>query len=143
MHARQQIITAVIAAVTGLATTGTEVANRRNYPQGTTPALNVYWSGDVPDYEQGKMGCTPLHILEVHVEGITKGQAETQANTIAEEVETALYADPTLGGIAVGIELGAAVIELDGEGEAEVLVADLIFNIYYRAAEGVPGTAIT
>jgi len=142
VHVRQQVVNAVVTALTGLSTTGAEVANRRTYPQGTTPALNVYWSGDVPDYEQGKLGSVPLHGLEVHVEGITKVGAETQANTIAEEVETALYADQTLGGIAVGIEIGEAVIEDDGEGETEVLVIDISYQIFYRAAEGVPGTAV-
>jgi hypothetical protein len=140
MHLRQQIINAVVTAVTGLTTTGADVANRRTYPQGTTPALNVYWSEDIPDYERGKLGSVPLHGIEVHVEGITLGEAETQANTIAEEVEAALYTDQTLGGLAIGIELGVATIEQDGEGADQVLVIDLMFIVFYRAAEGIPGT---
>lgn len=142
MHARQQIVNALVTALTGLTTTTTEVGNRRTYPQGVTPALNIYWAEDVPDYEQGKMTATPMRLLEVHVEGITKGVAETQANTIAEEVETAVYTDQTLGGLAVGIELGPATIEQDGQGEDAVLIADMIFIVFYRTAEGAPGTPV-
>lgn len=140
-HVRQQVIAAVVTALTGLTTTTTNVSNRRTYPQGTTPALNVYWSTDETDYEQGKTICTPMRRLEVHVEGFTKGENESQANTIAEEVETAMYTDQTFGGLALGTEIGTSEILVEGDGESQVLVVDMVFNIFYRVQEGVPGTA--
>lgn len=141
-HVRQQIVSSVVTALTGLTTTTTNISNRRTYPQGTVPALNVYWSSEETDYEQGKAGCVPMRRLEVHVEGFTKTIDETQANTIAEEVETAIYADETFGGLAVGMELGTSEILVDGDGEQQVLVVDMIFNIFYRTAEGAPGSAV-
>lgn len=142
MHVRQQILAAVVTACTGLATTGANVANRRTFPQGTTPALNIYWAEDVPNYDDGKLASAPFHGLEVHIEGLLKGDAESVANDINEEVEAALYADQTLGGLAIGIERGPASIDQDGEGEEEVLVIDIIFTVFYRTIEGAPGVAV-
>ena len=142
MHVREQILAALVLLLTGLVTTGSNVSRRRTIAQGITPALNIYWSDDVPDYEQGKLGSVPLHSLSLHIEGITKGEAETQANLIASEVDVALYADQTLGGIAVGIERGPTEILLEGEGEQQVLVADMTYEIFYRSAEGIPDIAV-
>jgi hypothetical protein len=142
MHVREQILAAVVTTLTGLVTTGANVTRRRTIPQGIVPALNIYWSDDTPDYEAGKMGCAPMQILAVHVEGFTKGEAETQANLISSEIEVALFANPTLSGIAKFMERGPVEILVEGEGEAQVLVMDMTVNVTYRSAEGAPDTVV-
>jgi len=142
MHVRQQIINAIVPALTGLTTTGANVYSRRTYAVGITPSLNVYWTADDPDYAEAAAGpCKPLRGLEVHVEGFTKVDDEATANAIAEEVEVAMFADDTFGGLAVGTEIGTQEIGVDGDGDDAVLLIDMIFTVFYRVAEGVPHIA--
>jgi len=142
MSIRQDIVDAVETAVTGLATTGANVHNRRTFALGTVPALNVYWSQDEPSYDEGTLGSIPMRRLEVHVEGYIKGDDESVLDDIYDEVEPALYADQTLGGLAIGIELGTHTIGPEGEGEDRVLAVDLVYVVFYRTAEGAPGVAV-
>jgi len=143
-HARQQIREAIVTAVTGLTTTGSRVFPSRVLPvtESELPCLCVYTRTDTPDYPAGVMANRPRRVLQVHVEGYVGGDDQDTLDDIAAEVETALYGAAALDALVGGIELGEQVMRVDGEGAQLLSVVDLVFNVSYSTAEGIPGTVL-
>lgn len=144
-HARSQIRDAVVTAVTGLTTTGSNVFASRVYPHATLPSLAVYTVAESVQDEEGTLGTKQHRALEVIVEARAKAAAaatlDDTLDTIAAEVEAALVADRTLGGLAKWTEYQEAEIELDAEAEQPVGLARLTFAVIYRV-DGTDPTAI-
>lgn len=149
-HVRKQLRDAVALAVTGLTSTGSRVYKSRSLPLSAAaaelPALCVFARQDTPDYDAGAMGTRVLRVLEVHLQGYWRGAdgsaIEDGLDGIAEQVETAIFANPTFTGLAHGTRLGPQVIDVDAEGDQTVGVIDIVLEILYRTAEGAPGTAV-
>jgi len=149
-HVRKQLRDAVALAVTGLTSTGTRVYESRSLPLSALatelPALCVFARQDVPDYDLGSMGTTVLRVLEMHVQGYYRGAdgpaIEEGLDAIAEQVETAVFANSALLALAHRVKLGPQVLEVDAEGDQTLGMIDMVFEILYRTAEGVPGTAV-
>ena len=151
-HVRKQLRDAVALAVTGLTSTGSRVYESRSLPLSAAatelPALCVYARQDVPDYADAAMGArgTVLRVLELHVQGYYKAAdgpgVEEGLDAIAEQVETAVFVDPTFGGKCIWTRLGPQVLDVDAEGDQTLGVIDMVFELLYRTAEGAPGTAI-
>lgn len=109
-HLAEQIAAAVATLVTGLTTTGPRVYREAVYDaaQSELPCLLVYSKGRetvktrtlAPPRIQDRR-------LPIVIEGLAQAASGLTAtlNTIAKEVETALAADPELGGKASGSEL--------------------------------------
>ena len=147
-HARKQLRDAVASAVTGLTSTGARVFKSRNLPMGATelPALCVYARQDTPDYDAGAFGAIVVRVLEVHVQGyaarVDSEDLDARLDAMAAEVEEAIYADPTFGGLAHGTRMGAQVLEVDPDGDQSLGVVDMTFDVIYRTAEGAPSAAV-
>lgn len=142
-HYREQIRKAVVAAVTGLTTTGIRVESGAvyNLADDMSPTLAVWARRSTPDYEAGQLSCSPLWAVEVAIEGYVKAYTDLfdTLDDIASEVETAIYADSTLSALCNGyIESGEQNIEIDHEGDKTLGKIEMIFNVYYHAAEGAP-----
>ncbi len=144
MHAREQIRSALVTAVTSLSTTSTRVYANRVPPleAADLPALCVYTRVDTPNYEAGTMASRPQRTLEAHVEGYVLGDDQSVLDDIAEEVETAVYGSSTLVNLVGGIWLGEQTMRVDGEGAELVSIIDMVFNISYSTTEGSPGTVL-
>jgi len=143
VNIREMIVAAVVTRLTGLTTTGDQCFRRRAYPHGVTPALNILSNEDEPDYDSAKMGgCAPLNRLAVRVQASVKPGEETLLNTIASEVDVAMYTDQNFGGLAVGVERSTVSAAIDGDGDQSLLVGDLVYDIFYRTAEGAPDIAV-
>lgn len=101
-HLRQQIREAVVTAVTGLTTTAGRVHDSRVYKLETLPALAVYALSEPVEYDTQQRPRGQTRELELVVEGFAKATAslEDTLDTIAKEVEAALTADVTRGGLA-------------------------------------------
>lgn len=148
-HVRKQIRDAIVTALTGLSTTGSRVYAGRSLPLYTgggsipseLPALCIYTREEQANYADGILTNAPLRELTVRVEGYVDG-TDDDLDTIAEEVETAFFTDYTFGGLTVGAELGEQSINVDREGDDQYGVIVMTFNVMYRTAEGVPGTAV-
>ena len=122
MHKRQSIQAAVVAAVTGLTTTGARVYAGRVYPSGTAnlPGLNVTTprddvSGDFPANRRAQM-----RKLTITIEARVKPADGTdtpqeQMNKIEDEVQKALMADPTMGGLVQWLMPDTSSFALSGE----------------------------
>lgn len=144
-HRAEQIMDAVVTAVTGLTTTGANVQRGRVYPvdEAALPALSVYMSADEPlDGEDGQsvFGYVDSE-LTVRVEAHVKGSAniDQTLNQIRAEVYQALLADYQLGLAFVQqiIWRGADEPELDA---ADQKVGRQAFNwaVRYRHSAGDP-----
>ena len=143
-HARQQIREAVVQALTGLQTTGSNVYESRVYPHDVLPSLAVYTVRDEPRQEQ-TLGQLVHRELTLVVEARAKPAdggptVDDQLDTICAEVEAALMADQTLGGLVQGTELQETEIELSGELERPVGIARMRWRIVYAIVATDPTT---
>ena len=126
-HRAETILEAVKVLVTGLATTGANVARGRAYALGVdqVPALRV--SEDTAEIEEAHTPDRLIEILDIVIEAevaeITD-QVDTVLNTIREEITVKLAADHKLGLPAMGAD-GAAL----GTGLADLCAFLLIFYL--------------
>lgn len=118
-HRADDIISAVLTAVTGLATTGANAFRGRTYelPESSLPCVCVYQGGDFPLTNTSPWTFIDSE-LSIVVEAIVKdssAQAETTLNQIRYEVSEALQGDVTLGlSFVMNTTEGSATITLDG-----------------------------
>jgi len=149
-HVREQIRTRAVSVLTGLATTGANVFPSRVHPfhkDGTElPGLAVYTMSEEIENEEGD---ALSHIQNRSVLLTVEGYVSTQdpealeklLDDIAEEVETAIFADQFFTGLAIGTDLMGTESGLSEEAEKPVGVIILIFRVIYLTNEGEPGTA--
>lgn len=147
-HVRQQIRQAVVVALTGLPTTGTNVSAGRALPlsgPSKPPALVVYTWPDAPVYEDAELGagkCIVSHNLTIQVEGFYSGGDDDDLDEMAVEVEEAMYADETFGGLAQAMQLAGQDVARDDAGQRVEGAIVMLFTVQYLAAEGEPETAL-
>lgn len=144
-HARQQIREAVASAVTGLTTTGNRVFQSRVHSFGPEklPALAVYTLDETVRYLSDER--VQMRTVDTVIEAYAKVSEDLDdtLDTICAEVETAMGADITLGGLAFDVVLARTTIGLSGEGDKPVGVARITYQISYQTDEGAPETALT
>jgi hypothetical protein len=147
-HVREQIISAIATALAGLTTTGSSVFPSRvdNLQASEVPGLTIYDTDEIVD-EEGSTQAAQLRIVTIAVVGhvaSTSGDGVSDVlNTIASEVETAIYTDITLGGIALGLTLESTTKEYDNEGDQVAGRITLSVNVQYMTALGVPDIPVT
>jgi hypothetical protein len=145
-HLRRQIRDAVVAALGGLSTTGSNVFGSRVTPlqDANLPALLV--STPAEDVEIASMGAnrTQERTLQLVIEACVKAASgyEDTVDQIVKEVEQAFAAAPTLGGLCKYMQLRKIETELSGEGEKPVAVATMTFDVPYYTALNAPDVAL-
>lgn len=143
-HARQQIREALGTALTGLATTGVNVYTNRVY---TLAGLNLPALVISVKQERAEQ-ITPTtfqRASSVTIEGYVKGTAniDDTLDTIAVEVETALWGDDVLKGLGKWLRFNGTEIDFTGgESEKPVGVIRLSYDILYVTAGGDPETTL-
>jgi hypothetical protein len=148
-HVRQQIRDALVAAVTGLATTGARVYRDRAYaiPETALPALRVYFWREQATIASavradGSYRLDRKAYFVVHAYTAGAG-LDDQADAIADEVEVAIAADPFLGGLVKGCSLvQAEAAPFDGSGALRTGETVLVFETHYETTSKAPGSAI-
>lgn len=145
-HARKQVRVAVIARVTGLTTTGARVYPGRTRPltENHDPTLLVYVREERAAADSQGRPIELLRTLSLSIEGrVSSGNPPDDAlDQIALEVETAMGADPTLGGVVFDSQLAATRIATDAPGQRQVGAIRLDYTILYRTAENAPGVIV-
>lgn len=148
-HARQQIRDAVATAVTGLATTGSNVFKTRVHKleQQSLPAVIVYTLQEDAQREtlsprkQSRMVRVALDIAVQQIDA-----ADAALDMIAAEIEVALEAAwQSRAGVwdfIRDITLNSTAIAMTGEGEQRALGMVLTYTCNYRTLEGAPETLI-
>lgn len=137
----EQILTTILATLTGLTTTGANVFRGRVYALEETevPALTVYMGTDTPLGEYGPSSFSLMDselIIRVtaHVKS-SASQVDTLLNTIRREVHVALMADHTQGlsYAQTTVPLGASEPLLSGDGDQPTATMDINWMIRYRS----------
>lgn len=147
IHARAAIVAAAVTALTGLTTTGGRVFAGRSGPSSgaSAPFLLVYGRAEqsAPLTMNGANRKLQRELVLV-VEGVAGEAADVDdtQNIIALEVETALAADPALGGKARDLFLSRTAINAQVDGETRLGLVRLEFSVLYQTVATAPGTAI-
>lgn len=146
-HVRTQIVDAVTTALTGLSTTGANAFKTRVYAlaRGKLPCLCIY---------RGREASTPLEMghprlmdrtFEVHVEIVAEGEDfDDVTDQIAVEVEVALAADFSLGGLCKEFYLAGSEpgpIGQGDHGEKRLGSLRLTYRATYHTTDADPATA--
>ena len=143
-HVRQQIRSAIVTALTGLTTTGSNVFRSRIYPleSGKLPGL-CFTRSEAVEFDTLTITRSIGRVLEVSVEAYVSATAnyDNTLDTIAVEVEEALAADVTLGGLSKDVQVTAFEADFSGDGEQPVAVGRFTVTVQYRTAENDVETA--
>jgi len=136
-HVRQLIRDKIKSLLTGLTTTGSRVYTSRVYNHKALPALAIYTHDEQSsdDLENVTFGETTQHrLLNIVVEARAKATAnlDKTLDTISAEVETALFADTTLGDKCKYFEFNGLEVELSGESDQPVGLMTMRFSALYR-----------
>lgn len=145
-HARQQIRDAVVTTVTGLALTASRVHSGRVYPidRLRLPALSVFSLQESVQDEGGQTGLKQIRELTIAIEVMVEktSSLDDEIDSVCEQVEVALHADTTLGGLTKWIEYTGVDISLEDGGEKPIGTAQMTFVALYSVDAQAPGTII-
>lgn len=138
-HVRKSIRDDVTTTLTGLTTTGSNVFQTRLFPLGEAklPALCIYTKNESSDYATLTTPRTQVRSLEVIVEAYVKGTGsiDDTLDTIAVEVEEALYTDLTRGGYAKDTQVTEFEADYSADGEQSVGMGRFTIAISYATVE--------
>lgn len=138
-HVRKSIRDNITTTLTGLTTTGSRVFQTRLFPLATAklPGLCIYTRNETTQYTTVGKPRTQIRELEVLVEAYAKGTSsiDNTLDTIAVQVEEALYTDLTRGGYAKDTQITSFEVDYDGEGDQSVGVARFTISVTYVTVE--------
>ena len=144
-HVRKQIRDAIVTALTGLTTTGSNVFRSRIYPLESSklPGLCIFTRSEAVEFDTLTISRSINRVLDVSVEAYVSATAnyDNTLDTIAVEVEEALAADVTLGGLSKDMQTTAFEVDFAGDGEQPVAVGRFTVTVQYRTAESDVETA--
>jgi hypothetical protein len=145
-HVRQQIREYFGTNLTGLTTTGSNVFESRVYPLDNTrlPALLIYTKSEASEPIVIGTDRVMSRELSVVVEGYVKSTTnfDDTIDTISKEVEEAIAADRTLGGLAKDTYIESTEITFNAEGEKPMGYVSLTFISNYYVQETNPDVAV-
>lgn len=144
-HVRKLIRDDIVTTLTGLTTTGSNVFQTRLFPLDRVklPGLCIYTRSETTDYSTLTTPRTQVREVECLVEAYAKGTSslDDTLDTIAVEIEEALYTDLTRGGNAKDTKVTSFEVDYDGEGEQSIGVARFTVAVTYVTIENDIETA--
>lgn len=141
-HIRTQIRQRLVTNLTGLATTGSNCFDTRVYPLASDklPGLAVYTKSEATEYETMSPPRTLRKTLTAVIEIYVKMTStfDEVLDTIAAEIETALYSDLTQNGLAFDTKVVSFEADFGGDAEQPLGQGIMQVEIIYSATEGSP-----
>jgi hypothetical protein len=151
-HLRQQVMDKVATTLTGLTTTGSNVTAGQVRPAtpSTRPALLIYPAAtdllndryaEVVTYD----GLSHQRALKRHLRLVVEGvetNIDNTLSTIAKEVEAAIGADSTLGGLVKDTRLFSTEFALNTSGSPAIGSIFMTWTIDYRTRENDATAAV-
>lgn len=133
MHPRALIRSAVVDALSGLSV---PVQASRATPLAAheVPGCLVYARIDTPTYDLASAGDPRPVPRDVTVSIEACARSDDDVDAIAEEVETAIYADPDLAALLEDLRTGTTTLSADGDADDLLVVAQMTFTATYREA---------
>jgi len=148
-HVKTQIRDAAATACTSLTTTGARVykarPDDRPLQASELPCLLIYTDEEVQEVATlGGPTRRLTRMLDLMIDGIAAGSGDIDAtlDTIAKEVETALAADATLGGLAKDLYPTRQEKERDAAGETPAHRIRMTFAVEYHTRQNAPDAAL-
>jgi len=144
-HRAEQILDAIKTTVTGLATTGANVARDRVYPIGATinNALSIYQGSDDPATTEDQSWFI-LHSflafrIDIQIRLSSSIDISQQLNLIRKEIVIALQADPTLGlGFVVDLIEGSALEPIEDHADQPIAKQSFNWTVHYERSRADP-----
>ncbi len=149
-HSRRAIRKAVVTAVTGLTTTGTNVVSWRLHAIDASerPQLAVMVAAlpeTVSDTVENQYGYTEIRDLPVTLEArVEQASASTHADAldtlddICQEVEIAMVGNAALSALVVDVMLESTEISMAGDGERPAALATMEWLVRYSVDRSSP-----
>lgn len=145
-HVRRQIRDAVLAKLLNLATTGVNVFGDRVYPLADEelPALMIKTESESSQPNALMASRLMQRDLTINVSAYVKAVSnlDNTLDQICKEVEIALAADTSLGGLTKDLYLTATNMTLDGSGEKPRGLTEMLFTASYYVRETAPDVAL-
>lgn len=148
IHVRHQVRAAAVTALTGLGLNVFASRDGRIKP-GEYPALCVYTTEETVTASDKQGGQRRDMVLVVEGHALGKDDLDAALDAIAAKVETALFSEWTLGGLAVGLVLESTRIGLVAEDdhgrplEPKIGLIRLNFTVIVNTVEGSPCAVAT
>jgi hypothetical protein len=144
-HVRKQIRDNIVTTLTGLTTTGSRVYKTRVYPlaQSKLPGLAIYTETEDIEIRTINPPRTQMRNLTVTVDAFVKGVSnfDDDLDTICQEVEEALAADITRGGLAKDTRVTGFEAEFSGDGDQPVANGRISVTVDYVTLENAVDSA--
>ena len=141
-HKRESIRKAIVTAVTGLTTTGSNVFSGITYDlaSGDLPALKVYAKNEQYDEDNSELVDIEGRLLMVTVEAVEKASTDLDdtLDDICEEVEIAIAGSTGVADLVIGGRLDSTEIEFESGAELPVGTATMKWAIFYRVDSTAP-----
>lgn len=137
-HKRELVRKAVIAAIEARPVFVNRVFSTRlrSTEVGELPVAIVYALRETSEHADLSYALHRTAQIAVEVKGAANAEAEQDLadvlDALSAEVEIAAYADPTLGGLAIGLELVRSEVALDPSGNTRDGAIILTLNVLYR-----------
>lgn len=142
-HVRKQIRDAVAAALVDLPTTEDRVftSKRYNWRGDELPGLAIYTDAETVERLNMQRGQRRTVSLIIDLAESANDVGEDTLDAMASEVETALAADVTFGGLVKDSSLAGTDTDFSTDGEKPVGIKKLRYSVTYHTHHGQPGTA--
>lgn len=146
MHVRQQLRDAIVAAVTGLALTGSRVYTARVYPANDSelPHLEINTVDEEADTVSIHGPAVVERIVSIEISARARATSTLAAtlDTMAEQIEAALGSTLTVSAKQIPLNYQGASIQFSGDADQPIGAAVLRYQAILYTAANAPGTLV-
>ncbi len=141
-HYRQQIREQVATTLTGLDTTGNNVFQSRiyNIEESKLPCICIYTVSETSEPISMSPPRSIEKVLDLVIEVYIKGQnSATDLDAVVKEVKETMYTDRLINNLAKDSYLTTQELTYNGEGDKNIAVGVLTYQVFYHHTEGTLG----
>tara|TARA_E500000178_G_C16931587_1_gene711971 strand:+ start:214 stop:645 length:432 start_codon:yes stop_codon:yes gene_type:complete len=141
-HYRQQIRERVATTLTGLDTTGNNVFQSRiyNIEESKLPCICIYTVSETSEPISMSPPRSIEKVLDLVIEVYIKGQnSATDLDAVVKEVKEKMFTDRLINNLAKDSYLTTQELTYNGEGDKNIAVGVLTYQVFYHHTEGTLG----
>jgi hypothetical protein len=141
-HYRQQIREQVATTLTGLDTTGNNVFQSRiyNIEESKLPCICIYTVSETSEPISMSPPRSIEKVLDLVIEIYIKGlNSSSDLETVLKEVKEKMFTDRLINNLAKDSYLTTQELTYNGEGDKNIAVGVLTYQVFYHHTEGTLG----
>jgi hypothetical protein len=141
-HYRQQIREQVATTLTGLDTTGNNVFQSRiyNIEESKLPCICIYTVSESSEPISMSPPRSIEKVLDLVIEIYIKGlNSSSDLETVLKEVKEKMFTDRLINNLAKDSYLTTQELTYNGEGDKNIAVGVLTYQVFYHHTEGTLG----